>query len=115
MLRTSGMASMEMVHVIEAQAQIAYESGQLVRAAERWIAAAQGRLAWHAPDHPEATSAVDNAHHVWQRLRDVEAALRLGPQLVALRRRVPGVSGQALRALQRKLEVLNSGRFSQAG
>jgi hypothetical protein len=114
-LRTYGPASMEMVHVTEAQAQIAYECGEFARAADRWIAAAQGRLAWHAPDHPEAVSAVDNAHHVWQRLADIEAALRLAPQLVALRRKVPGASGQALRALQRRLEALESGTFPQAG
>jgi hypothetical protein len=114
-LRTHGPSSMEMVHVVEAQAQIAFESGELARAADRWILAAQGRLAWHAPDHPEAVSAVDNAHHVWQRLPDAKAALRLGPQMVELRRRVPGASGQALRAVERRLEALSSGTFSQAG
>jgi hypothetical protein len=114
-LRTHGPSSMEMVHVTEAQAQIAYECGELARAADRWILAARGRLAWHSPDHPEAVSAVDNAHHVWQRLEDTAVALRLAPQLLELRREVPGASGQALRALERRLETLVPGTFPQAG
>ncbi|GAB2571686.1 hypothetical protein GCM10027168_00480 [Streptomyces capparidis] len=115
-LRSHGPQSMEMVHVIEAQAQIAFESGQLTRAAERWIIAAQGRLAWHPADHPDAVSAVDNAHHVWQRLTDQEAALRLGPQMLDLRRKVPGTSDRALRAVERRVDALRRGRhLSNAG
>ncbi|KRV47425.1 hypothetical protein AQ490_08195 [Wenjunlia vitaminophila] len=114
-LRTYGPDSMELVYVIEAQAQIAYESGELVRAAERWITAAQGRLTWQSADHPDAVNAVNNAHHVWQRVDDVAAALRIGPQLVALRLAVPDATGGALRAVRRRLEQLSRGKYSNAG
>ena len=103
-----GPKAPEMVHVIEAQAQIAFEAGELERATERWIAAAEASLGSHSPDHPDAVNAVNNAHYVWQKLDDSAVAKRLGPNLVELRRRVPGPNGRDLKAARVRLEMLDA-------
>ncbi|MFD5065827.1 hypothetical protein ACFWNO_47080, partial [Streptomyces sp. NPDC058394] len=75
-----------------------------------WLQAAQTRLdtLQQAPDAHDIETAIDRAHHQWDRVRDAAHARRLAPQLVALPSRVPGRQRAALDAIQKKLERLNS-------
>lgn len=105
-----GAGTFAAVHWIEVRAHLASVAQEPGWSCELWLAAAQTRLdaLQQAPDTPDVESAVDRAHHQWDRIRDAEHARRLAPHLVALRRRVPGRQRGALDAVQKKVERLNS-------
>lgn len=98
------------VHWVEVRAYLISVARDPGASCPLWLQAAQTRLdtLQQAPDAPDVEIAVDRAHHEWDRIRDAALARRLAPQLVALRRRVPGRQRGALEAAQRKVEQLNS-------
>ncbi|MEU0743970.1 hypothetical protein [Streptomyces sp. NPDC006134] len=98
------------VHWVEVRAHLASVAHDPGQSCLLWLQAAQTRLdtLQQAPDAHDVEGAVDRAHHQWDRIRDAAQARALAPQLVALRRRVPGRQRAALEAVQRKVERLNS-------
>ncbi|NBM15161.1 hypothetical protein [Streptomyces sp. GC420] len=107
--RTHGPGSGQALHWLEVRADLARLAGDPGRSCELWMAAAGTRLRrQQAPDHPDVEAAVDRAHHQWEQLRDTERARTLAPDLVTLRRRVPGRQRGALLLLQRRLEQLHA-------
>ncbi|MEU9037422.1 hypothetical protein AB0D45_21325 [Streptomyces sp. NPDC048352] len=108
-LGTHGPGSAEAVHWLEVRADLAHVAGDPAGSCELWMAAATARLARHqAPDDAAVVGAVDRAHHQWQQLPDPRRARELGPDLVSLRRRVPGARPGAVEAVRRRLELLYS-------
>lgn len=106
-VRTFGPDTFAAVHWVEVRAYLAQDPGQ---SCQLWLQSAQARLdtLQQAPDSKDVEDAVDRAHHQWDRIRDAAHARSLAPQLVGLRRRVPGRQRAALEAIQRKVERLNS-------
>ncbi|WP_018569648.1 hypothetical protein [Streptomyces sp. PsTaAH-124] len=98
------------VHWVEVRAHLASVAHDPGQSCVLWLQAAQTRLdtLQQAPDAHDVEGAVDRAHHQWDRIRDAAQARALAPQLVALRRRVPGRQRAALDAVQKKVERLNS-------
>jgi hypothetical protein len=105
-LRTTGPDSQQSRHWLEIRADLARRAGDHVLATELCIAIAQVRLRQHSPDARQVGTAVDNAHHCWERVTDPTTAHRLAPGLIALRRVVPGPGDRLLRAAQQRLERL---------
>ncbi|QEV16335.1 hypothetical protein [Streptomyces alboniger] len=110
-LRTHGPGSNEVIHWMEVRADLARFAGDPARSCETWLAVATARLtAGQAPDSPEVEAAADRAHHLWDRVRDPEAVRALGPDLIRLRRRVPGRRRGTLTLAQRRLEQFHTQR-----
>ncbi|MFJ8982692.1 hypothetical protein [Streptomyces sp. NPDC102282] len=108
--QTLGPDTFVAVHWIEVRAFLVSVAQDPGTSCQLWLQAAQTRLdtLQQAPDAQDVESAVDRAHHQWDRIRDAAHARALAPQLVALRRRVPGRQRAALDAVQKKVERLNS-------
>ncbi|ELP62437.1 hypothetical protein PV735_46830 [Streptomyces turgidiscabies] len=108
-VRTFGADTFAAVHWIEVRAHLASVANDPGQSGALWLQAAQTRLdtLQQAPDSNDVESAVDRAHYQWDRIRDAAHARHLAPQLVALRRRVPGRQRAALDAIQKKVERLN--------
>ncbi|MER7623263.1 hypothetical protein [Streptomyces sp. NPDC126503] len=103
-LRRFGPRSREALHWLEVRADLARLAGEPARSCELWIAVAGALLAWdRRPDDPEVEGAVDRAHHQWEQIGDAARARALGPELLALRRRVPGRKPGAVEALRRRM------------
>ncbi|MFF0274259.1 hypothetical protein ACIQ9R_02830 [Streptomyces sp. NPDC094447] len=103
-LRRHGPRSPEAVHWTEVRADLARLAGDPARSCELWLSAAEARLGLGQPtDDTDVEGAVDRAHHQWERIGDRPRARALGPQLIALRRRVPGRRPGALAALTRRM------------
>ncbi|MER8069107.1 hypothetical protein ABTZ59_12530 [Streptomyces sp. NPDC094034] len=98
------------VHWVEVRAHLASVANDPDQSCALWLHTAQIRLDTlrQAPDAHDVETAVDRAHHQWDRIRDAAHARRLAPQLVAQRRRIPGRQRAALDAIQKRLEQLNS-------
>ncbi|AZM51339.1 hypothetical protein DMA15_01040 [Streptomyces sp. WAC 01529] len=110
-LRMHGPGSNEVIHWMEVRADLARFAGDPARSCETWLAVATARLtAGQAPDSPEVEAAADRAHHLWDRVRDPEAVRALGPDLIRLRRRVPGRQRGTLTLAQRRLEQFHTQR-----
>ncbi|MFF2331587.1 MULTISPECIES: hypothetical protein [unclassified Streptomyces] len=109
-VQTLGADTFVAVHWIEVRAFLVSVAQDPGASCLLWLQAAQTRLdtLQQAPDAHDVESAVDRAHHQWDRIRDAAQARALAPQLVALRRRVPGRQRAALDAIQKKVERLNS-------
>ncbi|TKA04758.1 hypothetical protein [Actinacidiphila oryziradicis] len=107
-LRTAGPDSPETRHWLEIRADLARRADDYVRATELCIAVAHALLRHHGPDTPEAGTAVDNAHHCWERVTDPVEFRRIAPDLIALRQAVPGPDDRFLRAARRRLEQLDT-------
>ncbi|MGW7369775.1 hypothetical protein ACWGI8_41725 [Streptomyces sp. NPDC054841] len=109
-VHTFGADTFAAVHWVEVHAHLASVAQDPGQSCVLWLQAAQTRLdlLQQAPDAHDVESAVDRAHHQWDRIRDAAHARQLAPQLVALRRRVPGRQRAALDAIHKKLERLNS-------
>lgn len=97
------------VHWVEVRAHLASVANDPDQSCALWLHAAQIRLDTlrQAPDVDDVETAVDRAHHQWDRIRDTAHARRLAPRVIAQRRRVPGRQRAALNAIQKKLERLN--------
>ncbi|MFI2370676.1 hypothetical protein [Streptomyces sp. NPDC018833] len=109
-LRTYGPGSVQALHWLEVRADLARLAQDPARSCELWMAVADARLSrQQTADDPDVEGAVDRAHHQWEQIRDAARARRLAPELVRLRRRVPGRQRGALQLLQRRLEQLQSG------
>ncbi|MFF8842139.1 hypothetical protein ACF08N_05290 [Streptomyces sp. NPDC015127] len=109
-LRAYGPASVQALHWLEVRADLARLARDPARSCELWMAVADARLRrQQTADDPDVEGAVDRAHHQWEQIRDAARARRLAPELVRLRRRVPGRQRGALQLLQRRLEQLQSG------
>ncbi|MFE2749587.1 hypothetical protein ACFXKX_35605 [Streptomyces scopuliridis] len=109
-VQTLGPDTFAAIHWIEVRAHLASVAQDPGQSCLLWLQAAQTRLdtLQQAPDALDVEGVVDRAHHQWDRIRDAAHARRLAPQLVALRRRVPGRQRAALSAIQKRLERLNS-------
>ncbi|MEC4016441.1 hypothetical protein [Streptomyces sp. H27-D2] len=108
-LRRHGANSLEVALWIEVRAELARLAGETARSAELWAAVAAIRLSCgQAPGDPDVEGAVDRAHHQWQQVTDPVRARELAPDLIALRRRVPGRKQGALEAAQRRLQALRT-------
>uniref|UniRef100_A0AAU2UZV5 Uncharacterized protein n=1 Tax=Streptomyces sp. NBC_00003 TaxID=2903608 RepID=A0AAU2UZV5_9ACTN len=108
-LRAYGPGSLEAIHWLEVRADLARLAGEPARSCELWMTSAQARLArGQTTDDTDVQGAVDRAHHQWEQLRDPERARSLAPDLVTLRRQVPGRQRGAVEAVQRRLEQLHA-------
>ncbi|MEU6055928.1 hypothetical protein ABZ829_36555 [Streptomyces xanthochromogenes] len=109
-VQTLGADTFVAVHWIEVRAFLVSVAQDPYTSCLLWLQAAQTRLdtLQQAPDAHDVETAVDRAHHQWDRIRDAAHARALAPQLVTLRRRVPGRQRGALDAVQKKVERLNS-------
>ncbi|MFE3587466.1 hypothetical protein ACFXOY_08065 [Streptomyces niveus] len=109
-VQSFGADTFAAVHWVEVRAHLASVANDPDQSCALWLHTAQIRLdtLQQAPDTPDVETAVDRAHHQWDRIRNATHARRLAPQLVAQRRRVPGRQRAALDAIQKKLEHLNS-------
>ncbi|EST19647.1 hypothetical protein [Streptomyces niveus] len=109
-VQSFGADTLAAVHWVEVRAHLASVANDPDQSCALWLHTAQIRLDTlrQAPDTPDVETAVDRAHHQWDRIRNATHARRLAPQLVAQRRRVPGRQRAALDAIQKKLERLNS-------
>jgi hypothetical protein len=106
--RTTGPDSHEARHWLEIRADLTRRAGDYVQATELCIDVARLLLRHHAPDAPEVGTAVDNAHHCWDRVTDPGEFRRLALGLIALRHAVPGPDGRLLRAARHRLEQLDT-------
>ncbi|MGW0535372.1 hypothetical protein [Streptomyces sp. NPDC003032] len=110
-LRMHGPGSNEVIHWMEVRADLARFAGDPARSCEIWLAVAMARLtAGQAPDSPAVEAAADRAHHLWDRVRDAETVRALGPDLIRLRRQVPGRQRGTLSLAQRRLEQFHTQR-----
>lgn len=109
-VRTFGADTFAAVHWIEVRAHLASVANDPGQSCALWLQAAQTRLdtLQQAPDSKDVEGTVDRAHYQWDRIQDAAHARHLAPQLVALRRRVPGRQRAALDVIQKKVERLNS-------
>jgi hypothetical protein len=109
-VQSLGADTFAAVHWIEVRAFLVSVAQDPGASCLLWLQAAQTRLdtLQQAPDAHDVENAVDRAHYQWDRIRDAAQARSLAPQLVALRRRVPGRQRAALDAIQKKVERLNS-------
>ncbi|MYT20272.1 hypothetical protein GTW69_08210 [Streptomyces sp. SID7760] len=109
-VQSLGADTFAAVHWIEVRAFLVSVAQDPGASCQLWLQAAQTRLdtLQQAPDAHDVETSVDRAHHQWDRIRDAAQARGLAPQLVALRRRVPGRQRGALDAVQKKVERLNS-------
>ncbi|MEV8565334.1 hypothetical protein AB0436_07050 [Streptomyces sp. NPDC051322] len=106
-LRAHGPGSAQALHWLEVRADLAHLAQDPGRSCELWMMAAGARLQGRpSADDPEVEAAVDRAHHEWQQIADVAQARTLAPDLLELRRRVPGRQRGALQLLQQRLERL---------
>ncbi|MET9533661.1 hypothetical protein ABZY02_24385 [Streptomyces sp. NPDC006649] len=117
-LRAYGPGSAQALHWLEVRADLAHLAGDAGRSCELWLMAAGARLqSGQAEDDAEVEAAVDRAHHEWGQIPDPARVRTLAPDLVGLRRRVPGRQRGALQLLQQRLERLeihNPGAARQA-
>ncbi|MGW7070405.1 hypothetical protein ACWGII_26825 [Streptomyces sp. NPDC054855] len=103
-LRTYGPSSPEVVHWMEVRGHLAIFAKDPGRSCEIWLAVVSTRLtAGQAPDAPDVEAAADLAHHQWEQIRDPDTVRALGPDLVALRRRVPGRQRGTVNLVQQRL------------
>ncbi|MEB3963004.1 hypothetical protein OKJ48_22540 [Streptomyces kunmingensis] len=103
-LRTHGPGSPQAVHWLEVRAELARMAGKPSLSCQLWSAAARVRMDSDQPsDHPEVEAAVDRAHHQFEHITDAAQAQRLGQDLLALRRRVPGRQAGAVDGLARRV------------
>ncbi|MFM9449170.1 hypothetical protein [Streptomyces acidiscabies] len=109
-VETYGVGTYAAVHWIEARAYLTSVAHDPRGSTQLWLQAAETRLntLQQAPDALDVETAVDGAHYQWMQIRDPAAARALAPQLVSLRRRVPGRQRGALDSLQKMVERLNS-------
>ncbi|WP_405914126.1 hypothetical protein [Streptomyces sp. NBC_00963] len=106
-MRAHGPGSAQALHWLEVRADLAHLAGDAGRSCELWLMAAGARLqSGQAVDDAEVEAAVDRAHHEWEQIPDSARVRTLAPDLVELRRRVPGRQRGALQLLQQRLEQL---------
>lgn len=96
------------LNAYEVRAHLTASAGLFATAARQYTALAHRLAEAVDPDAPGARSAADAAQRLWVRLGRSEAARKLGPNIVDLRRRVPGPDGSALDAARDHLNVLTS-------
>ncbi|MFJ5548695.1 hypothetical protein [Streptomyces sp. NPDC093225] len=109
-ISSAGPDSTTAVHWLEVRAHLAAAAGEPEASCALWIHAAEARLKrlHQAADAEDVVTAVDRAHYQWNQIRDPAAGRALAPRLVVLRRGVPGRQREALAAIQKRLELLQS-------
>ncbi|MBV9023370.1 MAG: hypothetical protein JO362_06165 [Streptomycetaceae bacterium] len=107
--RTYGPTSVQANEWLEIRADLARIAGNLVSAAELWIAAAKARLSHHAPDARQVTAAVQSAHWCWNQIGDPAKALEIGPHLITLLEQLPSLDPRQLPAARKRWESLAAG------
>ncbi|KUJ65800.1 hypothetical protein ACZ90_43670 [Streptomyces albus subsp. albus] len=93
------------VHWVEVRAHLASVANDPGQSCALWMQAARARLGTlqQAPDTPDVESAVDRAHHQWDRIPDAAHAHNLAAALLRLRHQVPGRQHGALQLLLKRL------------
>ncbi|MFJ3498194.1 hypothetical protein ACIPPJ_32045 [Streptomyces sp. NPDC086091] len=108
-LAARGPGSEEALHWAEVRADLAMFAGDAERSCRTWMAVAEARLAAGQSVRAAAVeAAVDRAHHQWGRIPDPVRARGLGPDLTALRTRVPGRREGALDHVREQLRQLQT-------
>ncbi|MEV5493501.1 hypothetical protein AB0L47_36980 [Streptomyces bobili] len=106
-LRSHGPGSAPAVHWLEVRAEVARLSQDPALSCQLWQAAARVRLdVGHGPAHPDVMAAVDRAQHQFHRIGSAHEAWQLAPEMLSLRRQVPGVQKGALESLDARVEHL---------
>ncbi|WP_405774077.1 hypothetical protein [Streptomyces sp. NBC_00859] len=106
-LRAYGPGSVQALHWLEVRADLAHLAGDAGRSCELWLMAAGARLqSGQTENDTEVEAAVDRAHHEWEQIPDAVRMRTLAPDLMEMRRRVPGRQRGALPLLQQRLEQL---------
>jgi hypothetical protein len=104
--RTYGPASIQANEWLEIRADLARIAGNLVSAAELWIAAAKARLSHHTPDARQVTAAAQSAHWCWNQIGDPAKALEIGPHLITLLEQLPSLDPRQLPTARERLTSL---------
>jgi hypothetical protein len=107
--RTYGPASIQANEWLEIRADLARIAGNLVSAAELWIAAAKARLSHHTPDARQVTAAAQSAHWCWNQIDDPAKALEIGPHLITLLEQLPSLDPRQLPTARERLKSLTAG------
>lgn len=103
--RDLGRLAPETLLWMEVCAEVARMAMDPVRSCAGWLAVARARLERGEPcDAAEVEACVDRAHHQWQRIGSTAALVRLAPQMIELRRLVPGQRSGSLADIQRRTE-----------
>ncbi|MGY3202943.1 hypothetical protein [Streptomyces sp. TE5632] len=104
-----GPASEEALHWAEVRADLAMLAGDAALSCRTWLTVAAARLnTGQAVDASVVETAVDRAHHQWDRIEDPVRARELGLLLAELRARVPGRQQGALDHVRRQLSQLQT-------
>ncbi|WP_436774447.1 hypothetical protein [Yinghuangia sp. YIM S09857] len=99
------------LNVREVRAYLTAESGQLADAVTRYLDIAESRLLARGPEHPDTISAADNAHALWLRVADDDAAVvPTGVRLIAVREHIPGPGGRGLTGARTRVSALTARR-----
>lgn len=97
------------LNVREVRAYLTAEAGQLADAVTAYLDIAESRLLTRGPEHPDTISATDNAHALWLRLHDHDAATApTGVRLIAVREHIPGPGGRALVGARARVRELTT-------
>lgn len=105
--QTHGSSSTEALHWVEIRADLARMAGDFRLATQLWSSAARTRLGCHAPDAAEVHAAAAGALYCWTQLKDPDAALDTGPDLIRLLRVLPALDPRHLQLAQHRLEFLH--------
>jgi hypothetical protein len=97
------------LNAYEVRAHLTATAGHFATAVRQYAALAQRLAEARHPADPAAWSAADAAQALWLRLGDTDAARRLGPRILDLRRRIPGPDSRAFDAARRHLSLLITG------
>ncbi|WP_329202872.1 MULTISPECIES: hypothetical protein [unclassified Streptomyces] len=106
-LQTCGTTSLEAIAWVEIRADLARMAGDFELATQLWTRAATTRMTRQAADAPAVHAAAAGALYCWTQLKDRNAALGTGPDLVLLLRSLPCLDARHLQLTQQRLQFLH--------
>ncbi|MFJ3881643.1 hypothetical protein ACIPW5_29875 [Streptomyces sp. NPDC090077] len=105
--QTHGPGSPEALQWVEIRADLARMAGDFGLATRLWSGAARTRLGFQAPDSAEVRAAAAGALYCWTQLKEPDAAVDAGPDLIRLLRALPDLEPRHLTLAQQRLELLH--------